>query len=315
MDDLRERQFQKLEQVRKVLNNTIRGKEEAVEMLLVGLFSGGHILIEDVPGVGKTSLAKALAKCIESEFQRVQFTPDLLPADITGGPIYSQKEEEFKFREGPIFTNILLADEINRASPRTQSALLEAMGESQATIAGSKYELPAPFVVIATQNSIDYHGTFPLPEAQLDRFAISFSMNYPDMESEIALLTDRRTSDPIDAISAVLNIENFLEIQKMIRDIKVDESLTHYIVEILNKSRVHSQLSTGCSPRAGLILYRCAQSRAYLQGRDYVIPEDIHSLAVPVLAHRLHIKKQAKNAGITNAQIVADFLSQAKAPH
>jgi len=305
----------KISDVKEVLNTVIRGKAEAVELLLTGLFSGGHCLIEDVPGVGKTSLAKALSKSVGCDFQRVQFTPDLLPADITGGPIYSQKQEEFFFRKGPVFCNILLADEINRASPRTQSALLEAMGENQVTIGGERYDLKPPFIVIATQNSIENHGTFPLPEAQLDRFALSFSMNYPDAESEVAILLDRHSGDPSLSIQPQLTESEVLEVQKKVRDVKVDESIATYIVEILNSSRQQDQLKTGCSPRTGLVMYRTAQAHAFLNGRDYVNPDDIRHLCVPVLSHRLHVKKQVKNSGVSNEEIVREFFDRVKPPH
>ncbi|WDE98275.1 MoxR family ATPase [Lentisphaera profundi] len=305
----------KITDVKAVLNTVIRGKENVVDLLLTGLFSGGHCLIEDVPGVGKTSLAKAVAKSVGCEFQRVQFTPDLLPADITGGPIYSQKQEEFFFKKGPVFCNILLADEINRASPRTQSALLEAMGENQVTIGGERYDLPPPFIVIATQNSIDNHGTFPLPEAQLDRFALSFSMGYPDAESELAILLDRHNGDPGTKIEAQLSSEEVLQIQEQVRKVKVDESIASYIVAILNSSRQQDQLRTGCSPRTGLVMYRTAQAHAYLNGRDYVIADDIKHLSVAVLSHRLHVKKQVKNSGISNEEIVREFFDRVKPPH
>ena len=305
----------KVADVKGVLNTVIRGKEKAVDLLLTGLFSGGHCLIEDVPGVGKTSLAKALAKSVGCDFQRVQFTPDLLPADITGGPIYSQKQEEFYFRKGPVFCNILLADEINRASPRTQSALLEAMGENQVTIGGERYDLEPPFVVVATQNSIENHGTFPLPEAQLDRFALSFSMEYPDEESEVSLLLDRHYSDPGDNVEAKITVEDVIQIQKLVKDVKVDESIARYIVEILNSSRSQSQLKTGCSPRTGLVMYRTAQAHAFLNGRDYVTPDDVKHLCIPVLSHRLHVKKQVKNSGISNEEIVREFFDRVKPPH
>jgi MoxR-like ATPase len=305
----------KIADVKGVLNTVIRGKEKAVDLLLTGLFSGGHCLIEDVPGVGKTSLAKSLAKSVGCDFQRVQFTPDLLPADITGGPIYSQKQEEFYFRKGPVFCNILLADEINRASPRTQSALLEAMGENQVTIGGERYDLEPPFVVVATQNSIENHGTFPLPEAQLDRFALSFSMEYPDEESELALLLDRHSGDPGEKIDAMINVEDVIKIQKLVRDVKVDESVARYIVEILNSSRSQSQLKTGCSPRTGLVMYRTSQAHAFLNGRDYVTPNDVKHLCIPVLSHRLHVKKQVKNSGVSNQDIVREFFDRVKPPH
>jgi len=303
--------------IQEITNNiahVIRGKPEAIEQILVGLLSGGHVLIEDVPGVGKTTLAKALALSIHASFHRIQFTPDLLPTDILGGSVYAPTAGTFTFRPGPIFCHVLLADEINRASPRTQSALLEAMNEGQVSLEGQTYPLPDPFIVIATQNPVEYHGTYPLPEAQLDRFALQIGLGYPETSDEMALLTDQRDHHPLKDLHAVADEAGVRAAQAAVRAVKVETSLAAYVVELVRATRADARVRLGASPRASLVLYRTSQALAWLRGRDYVLPDDIHALAQAVLAHRLSVDLKARHAGVSGADVVRDALASCRVP-
>lgn len=286
--------YDKVQEAKKQLNRVIRGKEQVLQLLFAALFAEGHVLMEDVPGTGKTTLAKALALSVTADFSRIQFTPDLLPADILGSSIYSPKEGTFFFRQGPVFTNLLLADEINRASPRTQSALLEAMNERQVSIEGKELKLIKPFLVIATQNPIEYYGTYPLPEAQLDRFAIRLSLGYPDEESELQILKDRRGNDPLEALQPVLDCDEIRRIQEEVRTVEIEDSLADYMMQVIRATRESNEIRLGASPRALLMLSRCAQSMAWLDSRMFVKPDDILALIQPLLAHRLVMTLESK---------------------
>jgi MoxR-like ATPase len=274
-------------QVSSAVQTVISGKPGAVRLALTVLLAEGHILIEDVPGVGKTQLAKALAKSIDCSVRRVQFTPDLLPSDITGVSAYNQELREFEFKPGPIFANIVLGDEINRASPKTQSALLESMEESQVTVDGSTYQLERPFMVIATQNPIEMEGTYPLPEAQRDRFMTRISIGYPDRESELSMLDTHGSSSPLDDLKPVAHASDIRALVDAVRDVHVSDSIRQYIIDLVNATRTSPELRLGASPRSALHLLRACRAFAALDGRDFVIPDDVQALAVPVLAHRL----------------------------
>jgi len=276
--------------------------------------AGGSVLIEDVPGVGKTTLAKALAKSIEAKFRRVQFTPDLLPADILGSSIYNPVTGDFRFDPGPIFCNILLADEINRASPRTQSALLEAMNENQATIEGKRYPLPRPFMVVATENPIEFHGTYPLPEAQMDRFLVRLSLGYPAAEVEVDILKSHALNEPLDRIRPVLTLEQVQHIQQEAAGVHVDDSILEYIVEIVHATRRDNRLRLGLSTRGTLMMSRAARARAYFQKRDFVIPDDVLWLIPYVLPHRILLTSKARHSGTTASQILEDVVAHIKVP-
>jgi MoxR-like ATPase len=302
------------EQIQNSLSKVIQGKNEIIERVLVALLADGHLLIEDVPGVGKTTLAKALARCIEGVFHRIQFTPDLLPTDIVGGMVYSPATGDFTFRSGPVFCNVLLADEINRASPRTQSALLEAMNERQVTIEGVAHQLQNPFIVIATQNPIEHHGTYPLPEAQLDRFAMQIDLGYPQAEDEIRIVKSQRTGHPLDHIAPVADTNDIVQLQEQVRAIHVEDDVVAYLTEIVRATRTDTRLKLGASPRAALTLYRTGQARAFLNNRDYVLPDDIQQLAVPVLAHRIALDTRAQYAGTSAADVVKDILGSVPVP-
>jgi MoxR-like ATPase len=290
------------------------GKDDVIDLLLVGLLGAGHVLVEDVPGVGKTTLAKALARALDMAFTRVQFTPDLLPTDILGSQVLNPRDGTLSFHQGPVFTNVLLADEINRASPRTQSALLEAMNESQATVDGMTRALPVPFFVVATQNPADYQGTYPLPEAQLDRFLLRIGVGYPSAEAELAMLYARRAVDPLTSVEAVCNKDDIVRIQAEVRDVEVREPVAKYLLAIVQESRRAPALERGISPRGALAFFRAAQARALLHGRAYVSPEDVHALAGPVLAHRVQLTTEARYGGVSAEEVLAKVASAVRVP-
>jgi MoxR-like ATPase len=296
---------------RKIIENVskvIVGKDSIIEQALAALIAEGHIIIEDVPGVGKTMLAKSLAASIGCSFKRIQFTPDLLPSDVTGISIYNQHKAAFEFREGPLMSQLVLADEINRATPKTQSALLEAMEENQITVDGVTHPLERPFLVMATQNPIEYEGTFPLPESQLDRFLLRISLGYPDASEELAIIEQQEFEHPISHLEPVVQPQDIIDLQNSAKSIYVDILIRQYIVNITSLTRSREQISLGASPRASLGLFRVCRSLALLKGRDYVIPDDVKSLVAPVLAHRLVLSPAARMNGISTFQILSDLL-------
>lgn len=296
------------------LSSVILGKSEPIDVLIVALLAGGSVLMEDVPGVGKTTLAKALARSLDVEFRRIQFTPDLLPTDILGSSVYNPADGSFTFRKGPIFCSVLLADEINRASPRTQSALLEAMSELQVTIEGMRHSLPQPFLVLATQNPIDFHGTYPLPEAQLDRFLIYLNLGYPDPETEADILYAQADRRPIDEVFPVLTVDEVNALQSMVKHVYVDRSIADYIVQIVNATRDHHQLQLGVSPRGSLMFFRAAQAAALFAGRDHVQPDDVRMLVPHVLPHRCTLTSQARYSGIDKRTVMLEILQRIRVP-
>jgi MoxR-like ATPase len=296
------------------VEKVIVGKRPTLQLAVIALLCQGHLLIEDVPGVGKTMLAKSISKSIGCEFRRIQFTPDMLPSDVTGVRIFDQRTREFVYQPGPIQANIVLTDEINRATPKTQAALLEAMEERQVTVDGETHHLAEPFMVLATQNPIEYEGTFPLPEAQLDRFLLRIHIGYPDAQDEIAVLDSQQRAHPIEAIGQVISAEELLSAQAAIREIYVDILVKSYVVEIVNRTRKHADVYLGASPRGSLTLYRTAQARAALDGRDYVIPDDIKELAPFALAHRMIVSPSARIKDVDAETIIRDILAAVPVP-
>jgi MoxR-like ATPase len=309
-----EQSRQGLDAIRETLSRVVRGKPDAIELLLVGLLSGGHVLLEDVPGVGKTTLAKALARCFSADFARVQFTPDLLPTDILGCQVLDPATGQFHFRAGPIFTHVLLADEINRASPRTQSALLEAMNESQVTVEGTTHELPQPFFVLATQNPVDFQGTYPLPEAQLDRFALCFGIGYPNPDQELEILFAHQEADPLTSVEPVSSLEALRRAQQGARQVMVKPDVARYMLRVVERTRGHAQIALGVSTRGSLAWFRAAQARAFLGGRGYVSPDDFQALATPVLAHRIQLGAEARYGGKTPSTLVEELIAEVVPP-
>ncbi|HEX6110482.1 MAG TPA: MoxR family ATPase [Ktedonobacteraceae bacterium] len=300
--------------VRQNASRVIVGKEEVIDLLMVALLCEGHVLFEDVPGIGKTTLAKTLAKSLGCAFQRIQFTPDLLPSDITGITFFNQKKSEFEFRPGPLLAQVVLADEINRATPRTQSALLEAMEERQISVERETVILPRPFIVIATQNPIELEGTFPLPEAQIDRFLMRLHLDYPSHSEERLILQRFKETQPLDDLQPVLTGERLQELQKMIRRVRVEPAVENYIVELVRATRNHSGVELGVSPRGTLALYRSSQAYAAIHGRSYVIPDDVKRVARPVLSHRMIATSQTRLHGRVMEQIIEDVLHNVSVP-
>ena len=310
MDDFRSIAERVVENVERV----IVGKHYEVQQALIALICRGHLLIEDVPGVGKTTLAKSLARSLGCTFKRMQFTPDLLPSDVTGVSIFNQKSAEFEFRPGPVMAQIVLADEVNRATPKTQSSLLEAMEENQITVDGVTRALPVPFLVMATQNPIEYEGTFPLPEAQLDRFMMRLSLGYPSAADELLVLGAQQQSHPLDALDQVVSLEDLLQLQQEVRGVYVDRLVSEYIVSVVTATREHQEVYLGASPRGSLALYRTAQARAMLYGRDYVIPDDVKELGEPTLAHRLIVSPAARIRNVDPRQIIEEIVEAVPVP-
>lgn len=296
------------------VERVIVGKRDALEKTVLALLVQGHVLIEDVPGVGKTMLARSIARSIGCSFKRIQFTPDMLPSDVTGVSVFNQRDREFEFREGPIFAQIVLVDEINRATPKTQSALLEAMEERQVTVDGRTYKMPKPFLVLATQNPIEYEGTFPLPEAQLDRFVLRIRLGYVAKEEEIGILTAQQFRHPLEDLDQALTQEELIDLQESIKHVYVDESIKGYIISIVDATRSHPDVYLGASPRGSLALYKTGQALASLQGRDYVIPDDIKSLAEPALAHRLIISPAARMKNVEAEEVITEILDSIPVP-
>ncbi|MCS7167968.1 MAG: MoxR family ATPase [Gemmatales bacterium] len=308
----RREQFRLLEEN---INKVLLGKPEAVRLALIALLAEGHVLIEDVPGVGKTLLAKALARSIDGVFHRIQFTPDLLPSDVIGTSVFHPPSNEFVFKPGPIFANIVLADEINRATPRTQSALLEAMSDRQVSVDGITYPLQAPFLVVATQNPYEYQGTYPLPENQLDRFAIRLRLGYPDRHIEKSVLVQHRLGEPVDTLQPVVSREDILAMQAEVRQVRMEESLYDYLLDIVSATRQRPDVQLGVSIRGALTLYRCAQALAYCEGRDFVVPDDIKRLAIPVLAHRIFLTGYRYDGQAQNCErVIAEILEATPVP-
>jgi MoxR-like ATPase len=296
------------------IEKVVIGKRQEIALALVAYLSEGHILLEDVPGVAKTMLARALAGSVGASFRRVQCTPDLLPTDITGTSIFNQKTTQFEFRPGPIFSQIVLADEINRATPRTQAALLEAMGERKVSVDGTTFDLTPPFLVIATQNPVDHEGTFPLPEAQLDRFLVRLNLGYPTPEEEASMLARLQLKHPIDQIQPVITAEEIIECQQEVKTIRVDDKLSRYIVELIGRTREHNDVLLGGSPRASLGLYRSAQALAAIRGHEFVTPDDIKRLAPAILGHRIILKPESRLRKVTTASVVEELLDQVPVP-
>jgi MoxR-like ATPase len=303
-----------LEQIRVAVGSVIVGKPEAVELLLIAVLAGGHVLVEDVPGVGKTTLAKAIARVFQVSFARVQFTPDLLPSDIIGSLVLDPGQSSFSFHKGPIFTHVLLADEINRASPRTQSALLEAMSEAQVTVDGTTYPLEPPFITIATQNPHEFSGTYPLPEAQLDRFLVRITLGYPAEAAELSMLYTRQHQDPLELLERVATRAQLTALQAAVRDVEVKPAVGRYLLAVATATRTHKDVILGASPRGTLALFRAAQARAYVSGRAYVSPEDVQALALPVLGHRIALSPEARYAGHGAAGVLEGILGALRVP-
>jgi len=303
-----------LEAITSNVEKVIVGKRPAIELVLISLLCEGHVLIEDAPGTGKTMLARAVAISTGLEFKRLQCTPDLLPSDVTGVSVFNQKKREFEFKPGPIFCNILLADEINRATPRTQSALLEAMGEGQVTADGVTYPLPEPFMVLGTQNPIEFEGTFPLPEAQMDRFLMRLSLGYPGLDEENVMMQMQQMAHPIDSLTQVVEKERIPELQRLVRRIQVVDSVRRYILELVHATRDNPALALGASPRGSLALFRSAQALAVMRGRDFVIPDDVKHVAVPCLAHRLVLNPENTLGGETSQGVIEELLRQIEVP-
>ncbi|AZN40369.1 AAA family ATPase [Paenibacillus albus] len=301
-------------EIRRNLVSCILGKEAEIELLLTALFAGGHVLIEDVPGTGKTQLVKALSRTIGGQFRRIQCNPDLLPTDITGVAIYHPKNEAFMFRPGPVMANLLLVDEINRATTKTQSALLEAMEERHVTVDGDSYELPIPFTLIATQNPIEFDGTYTLPEAQLDRFMMKLSLGYPDAATERQMIISPNASSPADKLEAVISIEQVAQMMEAVKLVHLDEAVADYIIRIIRGTRTHSGVQLGASPRAAISLTAAAKANAFLQERDYVIPDDVKQLASTVLAHRIILHTESRMNGLTTEDVVRAVVRDTQVP-
>ena len=300
--------------IRDNIQLAIVGKDEVIEYTLAALFSAGHILVEDVPGIGKTTLARSLAYSLDCEFRRIQFTPDLMPSDITGIHYYNQHNGQFEFRPGPVISQVVLADEINRATPRTQSALLEAMAERQVTVDQDTVPLPAPFLVLATQNPIELEGTFPLPEAQIDRFLLRLRLGYPSEDDETAMLERFEDADPLGSLGPVASADDVLHIQALVRQVYIDPVLRDYLVQVIRATRTHPDVELGASPRATLGLYRCAQALAGIRGQEYVTPDDIKTLATPALAHRIILKSMARLRERNQESVVNEVLEAQTVP-
>ncbi len=307
-------QHSKIERLVANMEKVMIGKREAVELTVVALLTEGHVLLEDVPGVGKTMLVRSLAKSLDLDFKRIQFTPDLLPSDVTGMSVYNQKEMTFEFRAGPIFGNIVLADEINRTSPKTQSALLESMEERNITVDGNTMALKRPFFVMATQNPIEYEGTYALPEAQLDRFLLKLQLGYPTLQEEVEMLDRTSAVHPVDQIEAVMTKEEVIDLQQEVKHTHLSQHVKEYIVKIIHQTRNHSMLDLGASPRASIALMRASKGYAFLQGRDYVIPDDVKQMAPHVLSHRLIVSSEARFEGRTVTSIVNEVINQTMVP-
>jgi MoxR-like ATPase len=296
------------------VERVIIGKTESVRLTVIGLLCQGHVLIEDVPGTGKTMLAKSLARSLGCSFNRIQFTPDMLPSDVTGVSIFNQKTREFEYRHGPIMAQIVLTDEINRATPKTQAALMEAMSERQVTVDGVTYRTPKPFLVLATQNPIEYEGTFPLPEAQMDRFLIRISLGYPRIADEIDMMERQKLEHPLESLEQVVEVEELLQVQEDVRRVTVSEDIKRYIVELVDATREHGEVYLGASPRGSLALYRTSQALAAFEGRDYVVPDDIKRVAIPALAHRLIVGSAARIREVESKDLVQEIIDRVAVP-